>query len=789
MESKKIEFFNRLSFVTLILTLFISLFFFVPFIPVGISVSKGFLVYIGVTLAMFFWLIARLGEGKFTIPRDRLILFAGIVPIVFLISSFFSSSLYISLLGNGFEIGTFGSVLIMFCIFFLSSIYFNTEKRLWIFFLSLFSGALIVLLFQVLNIFIGLNNFAPNFLKGVSSGNLIGSWSDFAIFLGLITALCLFTLEFLKTKRIFVILQYILLVLSLIFLIIINISLVWLLLIIFSVIIFVYSISLQHAGVNVVVNNNENKKKFPFTSLILIFICFIFLVGNNFISGFIYKYVNLLNTDVYPSFSTTIQIGYKALIHNPLVGTGPNTFVLDWSLWQPKEVANTIYWNVDFSNGFSFLTTLITTTGILGFLSLFLLIIIVFIRGIQSLKIALKDKLSNYFIFATLITLVYSWLIVIFYNPNIIMLSLAFASSGILISILIYKKVIAVKHLSFLNDPRNSFFAILGLVVLIIGTLSLTYVYIEKFSSIVYFSKSLNNENTTLDSLNNSEKMLNNALLLDKNDIYYRLLSQVYIKEIGVIVSDKTISPDILKSNIQQLISASEKSAKLAISQNPNNYVNYVNLGDIYSSLISLDVNGSYDNSTIAYNKALSLAPNNPSILLSKASLEFVNKNIPESRKFIKQALDIKVNYVDALFFLSQVELNEGNTNEAIKQAELATSFAPDDATVFFRLGLLYYNNSDYTKAVSAFENAVIIDNSYLNARYFLAQSYQKVGRTNEATSQYDILNKIVPDNQTIKEAMNSVLSVPTSNILNTNTKGKPSENTNTKVKLPLKSN
>ena len=760
MESKKVEFFNKLSFITLLGALFCSLFFFIPFISVSLGASKGFLMSVGVTLSMFFWLIARLGEGKFTIPKDRLILFAGLIPIVFLISSFFSPSLYTSLFGSGFEIGTFGSMLILFCIFFLSTVYFQTEKRLWSFFGSLFIGATVLAVFELFNIFVGFNRFAPSLLKGLSSGNLIGSWNDFALFFGLITVLCMFTIEFLKTKGISLIIEYFLLIVGVFFLIIINTQLVWILVGLFSVIIFVYSISLQHAGVSVV-HNGEGKKKFPFAALVVVFICLLFLISSTSISSLVSKYVNLQNTDIRPSITTTFQIAYHALKHNPVLGTGPNTFVMDWSLWQPKAIAETIYWDVDFSSGFSSLNTFLATTGILGFLVLILFIVIVFIRGIQSLKIALQNTLSNYFIFATLIIATYSWIVIILYNTNIIMFSLAFASSGVLIGILVYKKVIPVRQLSFLNDPRNSFFVILGLMILMVGTLSITYIYIEKFTSIIYYSKSLNSDNTSLDSLTKSERMLRNAIVLDKNDIYYRSLSQVYISQIGVLVNDKTLSADVLKSDLQALVTSAQEAATLAVNQNPKQYLNYVNLGDVYSSFVPLSIATSYENAMAAYNKASGLAPNNPSIYLSKASLEFLNKNNTEARKYIAQALELKSNYTDAIFFLAQIEMNEGNLSEAINQAERAGDLSPDDPTVFFRLGLLRYNNSDYSGSVSAFEKAVILDNTYLNARYFLAQSYGKVGRTSDAMAQYKILDQLLPNNQTIKDAMNS-LSTPT---------------------------
>lgn len=763
MESKTVEFFNRLSFTILIGTIFLSLFFFIPYVPVTLDASKGFLVSVGVTFSLFFWLIARLGEGKFSFPRDRLILFAGLIPLVFLLSSFFSSSRYISFFGSGFEIGTFGSMIILFIIFFLSSIYFQVEKYTWYFYISLFIGAILLAIFELFNVFVGFGRFAPGLLQGISSGNLVGTWNDFALLFGLIVLLSIFTIEFLKSKKLFLFMQFFLLIIGMIFLIVINIPFIWLLTGLFSAIIFIYSISIQQAGVKIIHGGGEDKK-FPFVALVVVFVSFIFLVGNNSIGSLISKYISVSNIDVRPSITATSQIALHAIKQNPFFGTGPNTFVIDWSLWKPKSIAQLIFWNVDFTNGFSTISTFIVTTGIFGLVAWVLFLFTFFVRAVKSIKVALQNSLSNYFIMMTLITSIYSWISLIFYTPNIVIIVLAFVSSGMLVGILVHNQALQVKYFSFLHDPRNSFFSILGLMVLMVTTLFTTYIYVEKFTSIVYFSKG-SVSNGTLESLSKSEKMISSAILLDNNDIYYRTLSQVYIGEIMVLVNDNTISKDILKSNLQQLIGLAEQSASLAINQNPKQYLNYINIGNIYSSFVSLGVEKekSYERAVSSYDKALSFAPSNPSILLSRASLEFTNKNNDEARKYIAQALDLKLNYTDALFLLSQIETSEGNTAEAIRQVERAGQLSPDDPTIFFRLGLLRYNNSDYNGAVSAFEKAVILDQNYFNARYFLGQSYQKVGRIKEASDQYEILNKIFPDNKDIKDAISSLSNVNSS--------------------------
>ncbi len=778
MESKKVHFFNKLSFVTLLVTVFVSMFFFIPYVPVTLDASKGFLLSIGMTLSLFFWFIARLGEGKFSIPKDRLILAGGVIPLVFLLASFFSSSKYVSIFGSGFEIGTFGSMLVLFVLFFLSSIYFQTEKRIWSFYGALFLGATVLAVFELINIFIGFGRFLPGMLSGVSAGNLVGSWNDFALLFGLIVLLSIYTIEFLETKGVFLFIQYFLLVTGLFFLIIINMPLVWILVGLFSIIIFVYSISLQQAGVKIVHGGND-KKKFPFAALISVFICLIFLVGSNSISSLVSKYINISSPDVRPSITTTAQIALKAIKHNPAFGTGPNTFVIDWAAWKPAQIAQTVFWNVDFTNGYSLLTTFLVTTGILGFLAWIVFLVFFVMRSIKSLKIALQNTLANYFIMTTLMISIYTWVTFIVYSPSIIMIMIAFCSSGVLLGILVYKQAIPVRDISFLSDPRKSFFAILGLMVLMIGTLSITYIYIEKFTSIIYFSKGLNADTSNIDSLAKSEKMLSNAITLDKNDAYYRAISQVYIAEISSLLNNKSISADVLKSNIQQLVTVAENSARLAVVQNPKNYSNYVNLGSVYGALVPLSVSNSYDSASAAYTKAFELAPHNPSILLARAELEFLNKNNKGAKDYIKQALALKQNYTDAIFLLAQIETSEGNLPEAIKQAEYAAQVAPNDATVFFRLGLLRYNNSDYNDSIGSFERAVILDNRYLNARYFLAQSYKKVGRTADARTQFEILAKLLPDNQEIKDALGSI-SQPSTATTDTKTTTKD-------TKLPIK--
>ena len=537
---------------------------------------------------------------------------------------------------------------------------------------------------------------------------------------------------------------------------------VWLLLGIFSVIIFTYIISTQHLNSNTIISSTTTKK-FPFLVLSIVLLSFIFIVNGNVIQGFISKYVNFSDSQVRPSVGATLQIAGKALKHNFLLGTGPNTFDVDWELWSPKNIAQTSFWGTEFHNGVGVLPTFLVTTGLMGLLSILLFLTVLFTRGLQSFKIAQRDMISNYFIVSTLLVCAYTWIALICYTPNILIVTLSFVSSGILVGFLVNRGLINVKEINFFKEFNRKFLAVFLIVLFLLANAFYAYVYIEKFISICLFSQ-ISISDKSMNSLLKSEKLLNSAISLDgNNDLYHRVLSQIYLSQMNIIISDKNMAPELLKSNLQNLINAAQKEALLAVEKNPKKYLNQLNLATIYSVFASLGVEHSYESAVVAYNHAVLLSPNNPSIPLAQARLEFTKNDHSQARFFIKKSLDIKSNYVDAILYLAQISASEGDLSSATKQAEYAASQAPNDYSVFFMLGFYRYSSGDYVGAISSLENSVLLNPNYINTHYLLGQAYQKVGRTQDALNQYNILLKIIPDNQDVKDAIDSLSNTKTS--------------------------
>ncbi len=777
MESKKLSLLNKLSFWSLIGTFFLSIFFFLPYVNVSLDVSKGFLISIGITVSMFFWLVARLVDGKFTIPKDKMMLFAFLLPVVYLLASIFSTSRYLSFFGRGFEVATFGSMLTFFLVLFLSSVYFQKESRIKYFFKAIFVGASVLASIEILSMFINLNKILKGAFNSVSFGNLFGTWNDFAIFFGGVIILSIITLEFVKLSRRNKIFLTILTIVSLFMLTLVNNMFIWMTVEVFALFVFVYSISSFHS--KSVGEGVKKERDFPAIAFVTVVVCLIFIIGNKSVGGLIPGYFGISNTEISPSISATFNIAKKAIWHNPLTGTGPNTFAIDWSVYRPDAILSSALWNIDFPAGYSALFTSFATLGALGILAWIMFLYYFIRKAWTALTFTFKTPDANYLIISSLVMAIYFWIDIVMSNPSNIIFVLAFAFTGLFVGVLVHNKLIDVYDSSFLRDPRASFFSIFFLVVLMIVSVFGVFMHSSKFASLVYYANS-QAKSTTLADLSVSERKLGYALSFNENDVFYRSLSQVYLAEMSTLASDKSLSEDIMKSNLQSLVTKAVTSANQATSVNPKYYMNWVNLGDVYTSFLGMGITqGSYDNALQAYDKALALSPNTISIILSKAQLEMVSKNNTGARTLVNQTLEKKPNYIDALFTLAQIETNEGNLSEAIKIAEKAASYAPNDSTVFFKLGVLRYNANNFSGAVSAFENAVVLNNSYLNARYFLGMSYQKIGRLDDAKKQFELLQKVLPDNQDITNAIDGLKGSKIPVV----TPGNP----NTKLPLPEK--
>ncbi len=732
-------------YIFYVLALFLPIFF-MPSIVSPISFGKAFLFYCGIALAFIFWLFARLQNGEVKIPKSGLLVaMVGVISAWFL-SSLFSLNPALSFMGlGGNEIGTFMFFLFSGVALFLMSVLFQSEKRVMVFYFGIFISALFAFAFQVFHTLFGITILASGIFQ-TPTNNLIGSWNDFAIFFGFValSALCFFELFNFgkKMKAIFAATVG----LALLAMLVVNFSTVWIVFALFTLVFLVYLISTSFYSES----SLEQKKghRMARLSLLVLLIAFFFILAKGLLGG-ITASLNTGIVEVRPSWSATLDVVQKTLSLNPVLGSGPNTFLYDWLKFRPDSINYTMFWNVRFKSGVSHLPSMFATAGVLGGLSLFVFLLFIIYYGMKAVSYSKNDFTKTVLITSFLGSL-YLWSFTIFYSPGFLIFTLAFLMTGIFVAALVRTEQIKLIEISFFKNSKIGFVSILLIVLLMIGSVASLYFFFQKYRSLHFYTNAIKELNTK-GGIDKSESNFIRAVQIDGQDRYFRALAEIGIVKMRQVLLQKGVSKDILRKRFQDTLGAAIQNAEKATKINPLEPLNWMELARIYESVVPFKISGAAGFGIKAYEKAVELSPMDPSPLIGMARVEMYSNNLKKAENYLNSALSVKRDFTPAIFLLSQIELKKGDLKGAIKKSEEIALLSPNNAGAFFQLGILYYQDKNYNGAKSAFKRAVGINPNYSNARYFLGLIYDKDGSVKKAIEQFKKIEKLNPDNKEVK--------------------------------------
>ena len=201
---------------------------------------------------------------------------------------------------------------------------------------------------------------------------------------------------------------------------------------------------------------------------------------------------------------------------------------------------------------------------------------------------------------------------------------------------------------------------------------AISFKYIERVTSLSYFRKAL-----TASTIPEAEKAISKALSLYANDLYLRTYSQIYLVKLNAIVKKgESALSDADKTELQADLSQAVSGAQGATTYNPENYLNFANLGSVYQIAGSLGIKDAYANAMEAYKTASTLNPQNPGIKLSLANLSLSDGKAKDAESYAKDSLALKSDYIDAWIVLSQIVKSEGNNADALYYAQVALSIS-----------------------------------------------------------------------------------------------------------------
>ncbi len=741
---------HKTSFLILLVLTFLLPVFFIPSVLVPLGVAKTVLIAIGLVVMTIVFLIELLRQGGVSVPKSHILWVAVALPVVYFLSAMSSPVPAIALFGYSLELGTFASILMLVAIFFMTAIVVTDGARLMrVYSVSLVSLGLVMLL-ALIKVFSHGSALVWKVFTDITS-NPVGAWTDLPAILGLVAILCVLAIEMLTLKKLWKIVLYVVLVLSVFLLVVFDFSVAWYITAAGALIALVYFVTVERASVTTKTGSWKLTRLLPVALLFLIAIFFSInptLSAKGPIGNVISGQFGLATSDVRPSFSSTFAVTKGVLAQNGLLGSGPNTFDRDWLQFKPAAINGTAYWNVAFPTGVGFLPTVPATTGLLGSLVWLAFLVLILLIGARSLR-GIGQSSERFALVSTLVGTLFLWAVAIFYVPSITIVTLAFLWTGLFVASARFAGVIPTGMLVFRRSPALNFLSVLVIIVLGIGSLAFLLVSYQKIAAVVHYEKALVLSHTDGSSADVIESELGHAITLAPSDLYYGALSELAFARAQGVLQNPTTTPAETQAYFQTVYQQSIAAADQASKLNPGNYQNWTRLGNVYSALVPapLSVAGAYESSLASYKQAQALSPQNPEPALLEARLEINHNNPTTARTNIQSAIEKKQDYVDAYFLLTQLDVQQGNTTEAIQAAQATAILSPNNAGIFFELGLLEYNNKDYNNAAQALAQAIKLVPEYANAKYFLGLSLDKLNDHADAILLFQDLAKSNPDN------------------------------------------
>ena len=733
---------------------------FLPITVNAVEFNKQILMVFLVVITLILWLVKILNQGEIQWKSSIVNIALGAFVIVYVLATIFSLRPYNSLVGWSTHLG--GSLVNILSFVALYILIVNNIKGLK----DIFKLLLVFLASSGLVSLIGFIQMWGGFMfpwefTKVVSFNTVGTVNSLGIFtaavLVLITAL-LFVVKRVELKVCLLLLG----LLNFLILISLNFWVLWLVLVAGIMVVLVF-------GLIKMVNLGEGIT-WIVIPMIFLAVALIFL----FFRPILPLRPNL-PTEVGLSYKGGMEIVKQVVKDKPILGTGPENFVINYAQYKPAVINQTLFWNVRFANAPSGIYTITSDLGILGLIS-FLAVIILFLVGAVKNLIKITetgDNLLKKFLEVGLFGAWFALLVgLVVYPQN---LTLIFAFWFLFAVFLAESSILKEKVFNLRKSQGVLLVASFSFVIIIIVMVGFIYVQGTRFIAELNYKYGLDlvqRDGKMEDGIN---KLIKSTVINPYEDRTYSVLSQLFILKLNQDASLEGLGQQERANLIQvdaiNAINSSVRATTLA----PKDASNWLVRGQVYRQVLGL-VNGADQWANDSFQESVKLEPLNPFILTEwgrlykdkatmlaqqaqkdKKAQVTMNQYLETALEKFNKAIEAKADYAPAHFESAVVFERQGKLNEAIAKMEINRQLLPRDTGIAFQLGVLYYRAQKYTQAKGEFIRAIVMDDNFANARYFLGLLYDREGDKESAIDQFDRIAQLNPDNDEVKQILTNL--------------------------------
>lgn len=263
----------------------------------------------------------------------------------------------------------------------------------------------------------------------------------------------------------------------------------------------------------------------------------------------------------------------------------------------------------------------------------------------------------------------------------------------------------------------------------------------------------------TKEALFNAQK----AIELDKKQVKY------YIFEADVLFSRGETT--LAFNSLQEALKVDNKSteAYLKIAELSLYMKDYTKSMDNIKQALTIDKlnptayflrgyimkeTGDTARAVIDYKKAIELKSNYEKPF-EELGLLYAAKGDGLAVEYLKSTININPKNTNAMYALALFYQDHGAMQEALDLYKRILKIKPADADAIHNVGYINYEyKHDYVTALDCFSKAIKADNSYIEAYYNRAKTYEKLNKKAEAIQDYQKVLSLNPENQDAKTSL-----------------------------------
>lgn len=755
METLATKILSIITKYSLYLVIFLIPLFFLPYTAENLEMNKYFLFYILVIISLISYLGRAVMRKSIEFKRSPLDIPILILWAVLFMVTLLSQERYLSFFGDfSFLSFSFVGLSFFFIFYFLVvQVLSGIDHVLKAVYLLLISGGLGALYFilRMVKLFVWPAWPLPAFSPVHASNTLFG------IFLAVILLLSLGFLAVKKHNLGVDIFSFVTLILSGVALLMIGFKVVWIIVAIALFLMLVFFLT------------HVEEVRTVWTSvafaILIMSLLFIFLGVPRFFTVNLPLEVSLGGNVSWHITTSVLKDGAR----NFIFGTGPATFMYDFSQFRPADFNNNFAWNIRFRQPFNTAFEIGSTTGLLGALAFLLvilmvlgLVITVWLR--QILEVRRKKKTAagetdiiRPFSSSPLIfwSLVGGWftLMIAFFTVNFgaVHWLLFWLFLGLMVGAGMHlsRAETSTFNLSLKASPQYALAVSFGFILIFTAIIVLG-IYLGRFfvGEVVYARALAKPIDARLAQLQQAVNLNPNRVL------FYLTLADSYLSK-AVDTSNKT--NDI--NAVTPLVASGVNAAKIATDKAPNNVASWEFLSIMYSNARPI-APGANSWVISSLDRAAALEPTNPTFYINLGNAKLLEKRYSEAKDDFEKAIALKPDLLTSYLRLSFLKEEQRDISGAIATLEKGLAYGRQDALYVFHLGRYYFNRNqkgDWGLAEIAYLRALALNPNYSDALYALALLYERTDHKPQALELYRRVLQLNPGNKDIKNKIESL--------------------------------